>query len=73
MHLALFRELHCQRGKPFRSAALAIQRCKEQMEVMVHQGRLREVPGAGPVIERLVVEMVETGACEYYHQLAPWS
>ncbi len=46
---------------------------KEPVEVMVHQGRLREIPGVGPVIERLVVEMVETGACEYYHQLAPWS
>ena len=34
---------------------------------------LREIPGVGPVIERLVVEMVETGACECYHQLAPWS
>lgn len=73
MHLALFRELRGLRGQPFRSAALALQRAPETVDVLVNQNRLREVPGVGPVIERLVVEMVESGECEYYRQLAPWS
>lgn len=40
-----------------------------ELEIIVREGRLREIPGVGEAIERKIVELVNTGKLEFYERV----
>ncbi|MBI2869165.1 MAG: DNA polymerase III, partial [Chloroflexi bacterium] len=55
--------------RAYQKAARAIEFLPVEIERLVAEGRLREVPGIGEAIEKKITELVTTGRLEYYEEL----
>lgn len=55
--------------RAYRKAALTIENLPVEIERLMREGRLREVPGVGESISQKIVELLTTGKCEYYERL----
>jgi len=68
-HVHYLLKLQGEDRKAYEYAAYRLQGLKEDVADLVESDLLRQVPGVGPVIERMVREVVETGTCAYYTEL----
>ena len=57
------------KSRAYQKAARSIEYLKEDVEKLVAEDRLREVPGVGEAIEKKLTELVKTGRMEYYDKL----
>ncbi len=57
------------KSRAYQKAARSIEYLKEDVEKLVAEDRLREVPGVGEAIEKKLTELVKTGHMEYYDNL----
>lgn len=55
--------------RAYQRAARAIEQLPVEVERLVSQDRLREIPGVGEAIARKITELVTTGRLEYYEKL----
>ena len=55
--------------RAYRIAAQAIEVLDEDIEDLVRQDRLREIPGIGEALSKKIKELVETGKLEYFEKL----
>ncbi len=55
--------------RAYQKAARSIEMLPVQIEQLVSEERLREVPGIGEAIEKKITELVTTGRLEYYEKL----
>jgi len=55
--------------RAYRIAAQAIEVLDEDIEDLVRQDRLREIPGIGEALAKKIKELVETGKLEYFEKL----
>ncbi|MCR4393315.1 MAG: DNA polymerase/3'-5' exonuclease PolX [Dehalococcoidales bacterium] len=55
--------------RAYQKAARSIEFLSEDVEKLVRENRLREVPGIGEAIEKKITELVNTGKLEYYEKL----
>jgi DNA polymerase (family X) len=55
--------------RAYQKAARSIEYLKEDVDKLVADNRLREVPGIGEAIEKKLTELVTTGSMEYYEKL----
>jgi DNA polymerase (family 10) len=65
-------ELHGEnrfKARAFTNAARSIQELKEELELVVREGRLESTPGIGPATAAVVRDLVQTGESRYYAQL----
>ena len=60
-------ESHARR---YPQLAYTISRHHENIRAMMHEGRLREIPGIGDIVERIISEFLETGTCS---KLEEWA
>jgi len=68
------RLLELKRDNPFKirayqKAVRAIEQLPVELEQLVGEDRLREVPGVGEAIAKKITELVNTGYLEYYEKL----
>lgn len=68
-HMHYLLKLQGKDRKSYEYAAFRLQGLSEDVADLVTFDLLRQVPGVGPAIERLVRELVETGQCAYYTKL----
>ena len=68
-HIHYLLQLQGKDRKSYEYAGYRLQGLSEDVEDLVAFDLLRQVPGVGPAIERLVREVVETGQCAYYTEL----
>ena len=66
--------LELKRENPFKirayqKVARSIKHLPVEVEQLVGEGRLKEVPGAGEAITRKITELVTTGKLDYYEEL----
>lgn len=57
------------KARAYQKAARSIEFLSEDVEKLVKENRLREVPGIGEAIEKKLTELVQTGRLEYYEKL----
>ena len=55
--------------RAYQKAARAIEQSPVEVEQLVKEERLREVPGVGEAIAKKTIELVQTGKLEYYESL----
>ncbi len=55
--------------RAYRKAAKSIEQLPVEVEQLVREGRLEEIPGAGEAIIKKITELVTTGYLEYYEKL----
>ena len=55
--------------RAYQKAARAIESLPVEVEQLVAEGRLREVPGVGEAITKKITELVTTGHLDYYEKL----
>jgi len=55
--------------RAYQKAARSIEFLSEDVEKLVRENRLREVPGIGEAIEKKITELINTGKLEYYEKL----
>ncbi|MFC1943582.1 hypothetical protein ACFLWO_03265 [Chloroflexota bacterium] len=55
--------------RAYRKAAGSIGELLVEVEQLVREDRLKEIPGVGEAITRKITEMVTTGRLEYYEKL----
>ncbi len=55
--------------RAYQKAARAIEHLPVEVEQLVREDRLREIPGVGEAIARKTTELVTTGRLEYYEKL----
>ena len=55
--------------RAYQKAARSIEELSVDVEQLVREGRLQEIPGAGEAITKKITEMVTTGRLEYYDRL----
>ena len=55
--------------RAYRKAAKSISELSMEVEQLVREGRLREIPGVGEAIAKKITELVTTGHLEYYEKL----
>ncbi|MFH1003205.1 MAG: DNA polymerase/3'-5' exonuclease PolX, partial [Chloroflexota bacterium] len=55
--------------RAYQKVARAIELLPEEVEQLVREERLKEVPGAGEAIREKITELVTTGRLEYYEKL----
>ncbi len=66
--------LELKRENPFKIRAYqkvgrSIKHLPVEVEQLVAEGRLKEVPGAGEAITKKITELVTTGKLDYYEEL----
>ena len=57
------------KSRAYQKAARSIEFLSEDVEKLVAEDRLREMPGVGEAIEKKLTELVKTGHMEYYDKL----
>jgi DNA polymerase (family 10) len=57
------------RRRAFERGARSIERFAGDFEALVREGRLRELPSIGPVLERIVGELAASGSCKMLEDL----
>ena len=55
--------------RAYERVARAIGELPVEVEQLVREGRLREIPGVGDAITKKIIELVTTGCLEYYEKL----
>ena len=55
--------------RAYRKAADSIEQLSLDVEQLVREERLKEIPGAGEAITKKITELVTTGHLEYYEKL----
>ena len=55
--------------RAYRKAADSIEQLSADVEQLVREDRLKEVPGVGEAITKKITELVTTGRLEYYEKL----
>lgn len=55
--------------RAYQKAARAIEYSPAEMEQLLKEGKLEEVPGVGEAIARKIAEMITTGRLKYYEEL----
>jgi DNA polymerase (family 10) len=55
--------------RAYRRVAGAIESLSVEVEQLVREDRLREIPGVGEAIAKKITEMVNTGKLDYYEKL----
>lgn len=55
--------------RAYEKVANTIAEMTEDVEQLVKEVRLREIPGVGEAIEKKITELVNTGKLEYYERL----
>ena len=55
--------------RAYQKVARSIERLPVEVEQLVAEGRLKEVPGAGEAITKKIIELVTTGKLDYYERL----
>ncbi|MFC1988115.1 hypothetical protein ACFLVH_06245 [Chloroflexota bacterium] len=55
--------------RAYEGVARAIVELPVEVEQMVREGRLKEIPGVGEAITKKITELVSTGRLEYYDKL----
>ena len=55
--------------RAYHKVAQSIEQLPMEVEQLVREGRLREIPGAGEAIVKKITEMVTTGRLEFYEKL----
>ena len=55
--------------RAYQKAARSIEEMPEEVEKLVAEGKLREVPGVGEAITKKITELVTTGRLGYYEKL----
>ena len=55
--------------RAYRKVACSIRELSVEVEELVKNNRLREIPGAGEAIAKKLTELVDTGKLEYYEKL----
>ena len=55
--------------RAYQKAAFSLEHLSEEVEELVREERLREVPGVGEAIARKTTELVTTGRLKYYEDL----
>ncbi len=57
------------KARAYQKAARSIEFLSEEVEKLVAEDRLREIPGVGEAIEKKLTELIKTGHMEYYEKL----
>jgi len=57
------------RVRAYRRAATSLENLTDNVEVLVRQGKLREIPGVGDDLARKIIEYVDTGKMEFFENL----
>ncbi len=55
--------------RAYQKVARSIKHLSEEVEQLVAEDRLKEVPGVGEVITKKITELVTTGKLDYYEKL----
>ena len=55
--------------RAYRKVALTIEQFPIELDTMVREDRLREVPGVGDAIEKKIIELVTTGKLNFFEKL----
>ena len=55
--------------RAYERVAKSIEQLPVEVEQMVREGRLKEIPGVGEAITKKLTELVTTGCLEYYEKL----
>ena len=55
--------------RAYQKVARSIKRLPVEMEQLVAENRLKEVPGAGEAITKKIIELVTTDKLDYYEKL----
>jgi DNA polymerase (family 10) len=55
--------------RAYERAAKSIEELPVEIEQLVAEGKLREIPGVGEAITKKITELVSTGRLEYYEKL----
>ena len=55
--------------RAYQKAAQEIRELAVEVEQLVKEDRLREIPGVGEAINKKITELVNTGRLEYYQRL----
>ena len=55
--------------RAYRRVASSIEELPVEVEQLVREDRLKEIPGAGEAITKKITELVTTGKLEYYQKL----
>jgi DNA polymerase (family 10) len=55
--------------RAYRRVARSIEQLPLEVEQLVRENRLKEIPGAGEAITRKITELITTGRLEYYEKL----
>jgi DNA polymerase (family X) len=55
--------------RAYRNIARTIDHLSVELDIMVKEHRLREIPGVGDAIEKKIIELVTTGKLEFYEKL----
>ena len=55
--------------RAYQKAARSIEHLSVEVEQLVAEDRLKEVPGAGEAITKKITELVTTGKLDYYEKL----
>ena len=55
--------------RAYRRVARSIEQLPVEVEQLVREDRLKEIPGAGEAITKKITELITTGRLEYYQKL----
>ncbi len=55
--------------RAYQKAARSIEQLSVEVEQLVVEGNLKEIPGVGEAITKKITELVTTGRLEYYEKL----
>jgi DNA polymerase (family 10) len=55
--------------RAYQKVARSIEQLTEELETVVQQGKLREIPGIGEAIEKKIIEMLNTGELAFFEKL----
>jgi len=55
--------------RAYRKVARSIEQLPVEVEKLVREDRLKEIPGAGEAITKKITELITTGKLEYYEKL----
>jgi DNA polymerase (family 10) len=75
---AIFEDIACRlelkkdnifKVRAYRRVAHSIEQLPVEVEQLVREDRLKEIPGAGEAITKKLTELITTGKLEYYEKL----
>ena len=55
--------------RAYQKAAHSIERLSVEVEQLVREDKLKEIPGVGEAITKKIIELVTTGELDYYKKL----